>query len=260
MLCDRNKEDVTMDLARIVCVTTFRQGDSNNDIEKTRAEVFFDTACKIQEAGLSLVTLYTKTQDDILKSLERLGIILVEQHQMGMGNIRREALSVAHSRFLGAKWFCWLEPEKPDIVQFIVPMVNLMWQEQSALGIFNRTDMTSYPPEQAHYYLFCRAVATHFIGFDIDYAFGPMIMARVATRYFFEYKGEYGDKWESILIPRLRIINDGLGVSIFPINFKNDWRMTKAEIGNMIVILKRLEQFNNVVPSLITEWRRLSIG
>lgn len=133
-----------------------------------------------------------------------------------------------------------------------------MCKEQSELGIFNRIDMVSYPPEQAYYYLFCRAVATHFVGFDIDYAFGPMVMTRIATQYFLDYRGEYGDKWDSILIPRLRIIKDGLRISVLPIYFQNDLRMKQLEAGNPIIILKRLEQFNNVVPSLITEWQRLN--
>jgi len=147
-----------MDSKEIICATTFRQGNPENEVEKIRSEVFLDTARKISDAGLSLVVVYIETQESVLKMLQRLGATLVEQQTFGMGNIRREALSASCSRFLSARYFCWLEPEKPDMVRFIVPMAYHMEKDQSDFGIFNRSDMASYPPEQAHYYLFCRAV------------------------------------------------------------------------------------------------------
>ena len=113
---------------------------------------------------------------------------------------------------------------------------------------------TSYPPEQSHYYQFCRAVATQFVGFDFDYAFGPMVITRSSASFFLNYNGKCGDKWDSILIPRLQIIKSGLKTSILPIDFQNDQRMTSVESGNPTIILKRLEQFNNVIPSLVEEW------
>lgn len=247
-----------MDFSRIICVTTFRHGDPTNAIENIRSEVFFDTARKMLNVGLSLVAIYIETPGFVLKTLRQLGIVLIEQQSAGMGNIRREALSAACAHFPNAQYLCWLEPEKPGLVEYIVPMAHQMEREQSALSIFNRNDMASYPPEQAHCYLFCRAVATQLIGFDVDYAFGPMMVARSSISYFLEYQGEYGDKWDSILVPRLRILRDELNVSVLSTDFQNDVRMTRVESGNPTVILKRMEQLNNVIPSLIAEWQRLS--
>jgi len=177
---------------------------------------------------------------------------------MGMGNIRREAISAACSLFPDTEFCCWLEPEKPNLSIFIYPMVALMSEEKTELGMFNRVSMTSYPIEQAYYYLFCRAVASKLIGFDLDYAFGPMIMSKAATQYFLDYKGEYGDRWEAIMIPRLRIMKQGIRVSLLNIDFKNDPRMTEIESGDPDVILERIEQLNNVIPSLIKEWAKPS--
>jgi hypothetical protein len=241
----------------VVCATTFRQGNPENPIERVRTEVFIDTAKKIANFGLPLVVVYIETQRQILDEVKRFSAILVPQQTSGMGNIRKEALLAALDRFPNAEYLCWLEPEKTDMVRFIEPMHARMTREQSALGMFKRMDMSSYPPEQTHYYLFCRAVASQLAGFDLDYAFGPMIMTRATTSYFLEYQGEYGNKWDSILIPRLRIIKAGAGLSTLPIGFRNDPRMTRAESGNETIILKRIEQLNNVVPSLIAEWRKL---
>lgn len=245
--------------SQVVCVTTFRQGHVDNPIERVRAEVFLDSAKKLSDLGTPCVTLFTETQTSFLDSLEHLGVILVAQQSMGMGNIRREVISAACSLFPDAEFYCWLEPEKPNFPMFISPMVMLMSQEETVLGLFNRVSMTSYPTEQAYYYLFCRSVANKLMGFDLDYAFGPMIMSKSATQYFLEYGGEYGDRWEAVLVPRLRIIKQGIGVSILSIDFENDPRMTAIESGNPSIILKRLEQLNNVIPSLINEWNKLNL-
>jgi hypothetical protein len=243
---------------RVVCLTTFRQGRADDPVERTRADVFLDTARKMKKFGLPLITSFIETDRRLCESLERLGVMLVEQRAAGMGNIRREILSTACSLVPNAAYYCWLEPEKPDIVRYIPLMIERMLQQRSILGLFNRSEMQSYPAEQAYYYLFCRAVATKLIGFDLDYAFGPMVMSPAAVRHFLEYNGEYGDKWDAILVPRLRIINQRAGFSLLPVSFRNDPRMTSVESGNPTIILKRLQQFNNIVPSLIREWGNLT--
>lgn len=248
-----------MESQKIVCLTTFRQGDLRNTILKIRSEVFLDTANKILESGFSLVVIYTETQESFMRRLNDLGAIVLKQKTFGMGNIRREAIMESIGRFSDSRYFCWLEPEKPDLIRFIVPLIHLMEKDSSDFGIFNRIEMTSYPPEQAYYYLFCRSVASGLVCFDFDYAFGPMILTPLVIPFFLDYSGvKYGDMWDSILIPRLRIIKQGVKFSILPVNFQNDKRMTRVETGNPNFILKRVQQFNNVIPSLLSEWKLLN--
>lgn len=166
-----------------------------------------------------------------------------------MGSIRREALKKS-KRY---EYICWIEPEKPDIIRFIPTLLQCMQKNNSVLGLFNRTDMNSYPPEQACYYLFCRYVASSLLGYDLDYGFGPMIMHKSIINYFSEYKSEYGDLWDSILVPRLRIIKNKLPISLLSIDFKNDIRMTNIEKGNIEIIKKRVLQLENVVNSMIND-------
>lgn len=246
---------IMMNVKDIVCVTTFREGDSANRVERIRTEVFLDTVYRMVSADLSLIIVHTETREETLSTLNQRGITLIQQQSRGMGNIRREAISATLNTFPNATHICWLEPEKPDMVRFIKPMSIKMEQERSVLGLFNRMDMLTYPPEQAYYYLFCRAVATHLVGFDLDYAFGPMMMTSSSVRYFLDYQSEYGDRWDSILVPRLRAIKDSLSISVLSVDFQNDSRMTQVEFGNPDIILKRLEQFNNVIPSLVAELR-----
>lgn len=237
----------------LVCFTTFRQGSPTNPIEQIRSDVFVDTLNKISEAQLPFLVLHIDTQRSLLKKIEASGGVSVKQRGAGMGVVRREALATALAQFPKSEYFFWIEPEKPDMIRFITEIHDLMVTEKTALGLFLRTNLASYPPEQAHYYGLCRSVASQLMGFDIDYGFGPMVISRAVVPYFLNYQSAHGDLWDSILVPRLRIIRNKFRVSQLPIDFKNDQRMTSIESGNPQIVLKRLEQLNNVIPSLINE-------
>lgn len=240
---------------KLVVVTTIRQGSDENPIEKIRAEVFLDTAIACADLNIKLVAVFKDCSNSYLKKLEDLGVTLFKQKSYGMGAVRREALMLGIKAFNDDCYYLWLEPEKPNfplLAKNIIPELNRTGAE---FCFFNRKSMDSYPPEQAYYYLFCRAVATHLIGYDLDYAFGPMIVTKVSAPFFLNYSGEYGDLWDSILIPRLRIIRNGLSYAVKTVDFNNDPRMTAIESGNLKMILKRVEQLQNVIPSLIAEWQ-----
>ncbi len=241
----------------VVAITTIRQGDPSNNVERVRAEVFLDTAQALATLDIPCLAIFVDCEEEYLARLKTLDITPVRQSTSGMGNIRREALREGLRRFPTAPFYVWLEPEKPKLPVFVEDVIRLMQMTEANLGLFNRTSMDSYPDEQAHYYMFCRSVASALLGFDIDYAFGPMVLTRQAVQRFLDYSGEYGDKWESILIPRLRLLKEGDQIVQLSVDFRNDPRMTAVESGNPLMILKRIEQFNNVVPSLIAEWGRL---
>lgn len=240
----------------VVAFTTIRQGNPSVVVEKVRASIFLDTAKSLFTLGIPCVAIFSDCEESYLARLRRLGIITVPQSESGMGKIRREALRVAMNCFPSAFYYFWIEPEKPDMPRFLEGMINLVKTKRATLGLFNRINMSSYPEEQACYYLFCRAVASKLVGFDLDYAFGPMVISRENTSHFLQYSGEYGDRWEAILIPRLRAIRQKACIAILHVNFKNDPRMTTVESGNPSLIMKRVEQFNNVIPSLLTEWQK----
>lgn len=241
-------------LKRLVAITTIRQGDANNAIERVRSEVFFDTLTELNRRRIALVSVYTECSDSYLHELEKRGVVLIAQQGSGVGNVRRQALASTLRLFPFASYFLWLEPEKPGLPRFATSLVTLMEEHEADLGLFNRISLSSYPREQAYYYLFCRAVASRLIESDVDYAFGPMILTRQGMLPFLSYAGEYGDLWEATLLPRLRVIKAGMTVAILCVPFKNDPRMTRAESGNPAMIEKRVRQLSNVVPSLLAEW------
>lgn len=225
-------------------------------MERIRAEIFLDTATACANLEIKLVAIFKDCSDSYLKRLEELDVLLFQQQTFGMGAVRREAIRIGLETFNDAEYYLWLEPEKPNFPVIAKSVLLELDQTNAKFCFFNRKSMESYPPEQAYYYLFCRAVASSLIGYDLDYAFGPMIITKRSAPFFLKYAGEYGDLWDSILIPRLRIIRSNLSCAIKVVEFHNDPQMTAIELGNPKIILKRVEQFQNVIPSLIAEWQK----
>ena len=240
----------------LVAMTTFRQGSAENLIELVRAGVFLDTARNCRQLGIPLVVVYVDCSVAFLDELASLGATLVEQNCMGMGAIRRQAMQAAAENFAEAGNFLWLEPEKPGMPAIAQAVCADRTKHSPSATFFNRRSMSSYPPEQAHYYMFVRSVATKMLGLNIDYGFGPMLLTKRTMRFFLDYKSNHGDLWDSILVPRVGIIRAGSLFHIAEIDFVNDPRMTAIELGNPQIILKRLEQLKNVVTSLVAECQK----
>lgn len=240
---------------RTVAVTTIREGDSDSAVERVRAEIFLDTAKELAVHGIDCIAVHTDCSESYLDRARSVGTRLIPETRSGMGHSRRQAIRAGFES--GADYCFWLEPEKSDMPRFLNRMISHMRKKRASLGLFTRKDLRSYPREQALYYAFCRSVASRLLGSAIDYGFGPMVIARNAMPYFLDYNGDYGDTWDSILIPRLRILQGG-GVATLSIAFRNDARLTAVEDGRDDMILKRVTQLGSVIPALIEEWRRLA--
>lgn len=242
---------------KLVAVTTIRQGSDENPVEKTRAEIFLDTATACARLGIKLVAVLKDCSDPYLKKLRDRNVLLFQQQTQGkLGAVRRETMRAGIERFGDAKYYLWLEPEKPTFPALAKNIISELDHAGAEFCFFNRRSMESYPSEQAHYYLFCRSVASHLVGWDLDYGFGPMIFTQASVSFFLEYNSEYGDLWDSILVPRIRIIRSDFKYAVKTVEFQNDPRLTVVESGNPRMILKRVEQLQNVIPSLIAEWHK----
>lgn len=242
----------------LVVITTIRQGLKQDKVQKVRAEVSLDTAAACADLKIPIVAVFKDCSESYLGRLKKRGVILVKQTTIGMGPVRREAIKAGTILVPEAEYYLWTEPEKPTFPGIANRLLAKLEKTNAECCFFNRKNMDSYPLEQAYYYLYCRLVASQLIGFDFDYAFGPMLMTKAGAKVFLGYGGEYGDKWDSILIPRLRVIRTGVPYGIQTVSFENDPRMTAIESGNSKMVLKRIEQFVNVVPSLIAEWQKLT--
>lgn len=246
------------DQPKVVALTTIKYSDMLNPVEKVRSGVFLDTARNLSGLDIPCIAIYDECSDSYLQQVRELGVLIVPQSGQGMGVVRREAIRAGVTHYQNATYYAWLEPEKPNLPFHVESLVEAMQRDKSVLSLFNRVRMENYPEEQTNCYLFCRAVATYLLGFDLDYAFGPMVLTSQSIPFFLDYRGEYGDLWDSLFIPRLRIIKAQMGMTTASVAFVNDSRMCAVEKGNTAIILKRVQQLNNVVPSLIAEWQKLN--
>lgn len=245
--------------SNLVAVTTIQYGIRTTGAARVRAEVFLDTASELHKLAIPCVAIVRECSPAYLRKVRRKGVIIIPQEGQGMAESRKEAIKAGVNQFPRANHYLWLEPEKPDLPRCALLLSRRMTTERAALGLFNRTlkSMSTYPTEQRLLYDFCRTIASRILGCDIDYAFGPMILTRDTLPFFLGYDGEYGNRWNSILIPRLRVIHSCLKVVFLPVLFRNDQRIYNAENGDIKFLLKRFDQFNEIIPALISEWRRL---
>ncbi len=122
----------------VVAITTIRQGDLSNEIERVRAEVFLDTARALARLDISCVAVYVDCREEYLGRMKALGVTPVHQRESGMGNIRREALREGLRRHPTSPFYVWLEPEKPQLPAFVGELIRLMQKTDANLGLFNR--------------------------------------------------------------------------------------------------------------------------
>jgi hypothetical protein len=264
MICSEKRKPNTKDAgaamkvkSHIVALTTIDYGLYPTVPQKVRSDVFLDTAKNLRELGIPCIALAAECSDAYIRRVREHDVVVVPESNHGMGAARREVFAKGLELFPSAVHYLWLEPEKSHLPQHALRLSRQMLSQDAVLGLFNRGRMNSYPQEQAYYYLFCRAVASQLFGFDTDYAFGPMIMTKKSLPYFLDYRGDYGNLWDSILIPRVRLFYDRERICISHAAFQNDERMKLAESGDPEFILKRVRQIDNVIPSLISEWLRL---
>lgn len=182
-----------------------------------------------------------------------LGADVVAQEEPGMGNARRQALRLAREISDKHEAIVWLEPEKYTLVPFIAKVANKIMYHNNDMAMFKRRSLKSYPPEQEHTYKMVALAFKYLTSIESDFLFGPVALSREAVDYFLSYKSKYGDVWDSIHIPKLRIIHDQLPWTQVTVDYKHPQEQTKAEQGNMNLFVKRVEQIRVVTQALIDE-------
>lgn len=228
------------------------------EFEGVRAKLALKTIRAARKHGYRILTIDGGSPATYIRRMHTLGAMVKKERRPGMGNCRRQAIaSGCTQRIRGhlPEAIAWIEPEKHTMIPFLKKAVKLIVERKVDLVMF-RISLESYPPEQKFYYALGRLAFRYLTGMKFDYPFGPVIMSRRAARFFLEYKGEYGDLWDSILIPKLRIIKAGLSVVEIPIRYSNPKEQTRAEVGNMDLFVKRVRQLENLISSMKKEVSR----
>lgn len=182
--------------------------------------------------------------------VRRAGAMLFDETVRGMGPSRRQAKLEA-GKLAGIDGVVvWMEPEKHTFVNQISRVTMPLINGSADLVIPARKSLHTYPREQQHAEEIGNLAAYYLTGKKLDFWFGPRVMNRLALDIFLKYDGRYGDKWDSIQIPVLECIAAGLNVVGVEVDYSPPAEQTKTEEGNVGMLIKRIDQLQNLVPSL----------
>lgn len=236
-----------------IATTTFYK--PNSEIDGLRAEITKNTIRIATELGYEIVVVDGGSSDELLKEFEKLGARIYPQILSGMGKSRRQAIKEAHN--LGREVVAWTEPEKesyiPEIIKTVIPII----QGSADLVVPKRKLLESYPIAQRYAEALGNAFWRELTGHDLDMWFGPRTWRRELSDYFLNYKGEYGDLWDSIFIPVMNAIFDGKKVISVEVKYTHPKEQTEIEEHDLGFYWKRIKQLENLLPSLETHWKKL---
>lgn len=241
-----------MGQAAIATTTFYRSVD---DLRMKLALKTMEEACR---NGFPIAVVDGGSPDEVCRQFHDRAAYLYRQEKPGMGASRRQAIAAAAKLVNNNEVIIWMEPEKHTLVSEFSKIVPLVLNGKADLVVPARRTMASYPPEQQTAEVLGNLAFFYLTGFNFDVWFGPRVMNRRAVQYFLDYQGEYGDKWDSIFIPLLRMIKDGLHLMDFMVDYVHPQEQTQAE-ANFDFLMKRLDQLSNLVPSMGREAMKIGL-
>jgi hypothetical protein len=242
------------DLKDIVIATTTMY----KNMEETRAKLAIKTVKNAIFSGYKIVIVDSSPDIEVKKAFRDQGALVLAEENPGMGKSRRQALYEAICAARDNDGIAvWMEPEKCTFVPKIEKLVNRMGNADMIIP--GRKSLASYPIDQQRFEWLGNYRFYELTGTSLDIWFGPRIMNFKTAQYFLEYQGEYGDKWDSIFIPILRIIASRKKVIGMRINYEHPKSQTKEEQGNLNLFSKRREQLNSLVDAMDKEAKILGL-
>lgn len=237
----------------LVIATTTRY-PSVQDLRCQLALAMIHQAVKVQ--GFDVVIVDGSPQPNNIRSvLKDAGAIIFEEAPAStMGASRRQALTQA-SR-LEQEVIIWMEPEKEPLVSCLAELAQPILNDQADIAIPSRSEagLASYPRLQRLAEECGNETFKRVSGLTLDVWFGPRLMNRKGVKFFLEYDGKYGDRWDSIFIPLLRAHAAGLKILNMPTQYLHPQKQTQQEEKDMATgIVKRLEQLQNLITALCQE-------
>ncbi len=236
-----------MKLKAVVATTTF-----NKSTEELCSKLALKTVKAATYAGYDIVVVDGSPDKKMREALEIAGAIVHEQKERGMAASRRQALAAAFD--LGADVAIWLEPEKYPLIPFIASILPLMKTDEPHIIVPCRKSFDGYPPYQALSEVRLNQELGRIIGrSDLDLSFGPRFINKKAAHYFLDYRDERGNKWESIFIPVIRALHDGVEVGVPTVDYVHPPEQTKEEIENEEMNKKRDVQREDLIKAMSNE-------
>lgn len=255
----------------VICTTTFYR--PNSDMDRNREQFAKNFVRNATNLGYKTIVVDGGSTDEFLGEIERYGARIFEEAERGMSPSRRQTIGEGYKT--GKKAVAWIEPEKEGYIKELEKTVIPLWTGESDLVVPDarvvvngRYRIPSYPTSQENEEMYGNDCWRELTGFDLDIWRGPKTWLRERSKEFLRYNGKkhfckrngeeepYGDLWDSIVIPVMKMILEGKQVVGVKVDYVHPKKQTEFEEGNYVVTLKRLNQLTNLVPAFTDYWRK----
>lgn len=240
-------------MTAVIATATFYR-----DPDDIRAALALETMKSARVYGYPVIVVDGGSPDFVVRAFANTGAQVFSQNE-GMGKDRRKALKEAAGRAGPGGCVVWLEPEKHPLVAELHKVVRVLQAGDADLIIPRRESLDSYPREQALAEMFGNLAVSYMLRRNLDHWFGPFAANHKALQHFLDYEGDYGDLWDSIHIPRLRVVAAGLRIADVLVHYEHPLSQTQQETGKHSFIVKRLAQLQNLIPSFHQEAAKLGL-
>ncbi len=221
------------------------------DLNEIRAKLAVRTISEARKKGYQIVVV-DGSPESVKEIFRKKGAIVFGEEKKGMGASRRQAIREA-TKLAGPDGIViWVEPEKTPFIPHLRQVIQCLLTEKADMVIPKRRSVESYPEIQQRFEWLANQAFQMFSGESLDVWFGPRVFRSNVSSFFLNYKGEYGDKWDSILIPVFRAIKAGLKVIGLEVDYIHPKEQTIAE-NDFAFFEKRRKQLNCLVEALRAE-------
>jgi len=225
---------------------------------ETRAQLAMKTVRQANEIGYKIVAVDGSPNKIIKEYLRKCGAVVLDEESSGMGVSRRQAINAATILAGPDGIVIWMEPEKAPLVPLLKNILDHM--ENADLIIPSRKNLDSYPETQQRAEWLGNRAFKIMAGRDLDAWFGPRIFRVDIAPFFLDYKGEYGDKWDSIFVPVLRAIGAGKRVLGVEVDYPHPAEQTaEEEKTEDKFFIKRIEQLTTLIDAIEKESKILGL-
>lgn len=245
---------VSEDKPKIALVTSTLFRRVNSD-ERVRGDLALESAAEAKSLGITVFAVDGGSDSHYKRSMKEHGVLSFPQEGKTMGAARREA--IRHAINAGFKVLAYTELEKVRLISEIPKFGKYIHEGMTSLVIPLRQDFSSYPELQRHAEILGNAFWHKLTGLKLDMWFGPKVFGPEVAEYFLSYQGEYGDNWDSIIIPVVRAMAAGERIASVPSSYVHPETQKNIEEGTLEFLKKRLTQLSTLTSAIEIEWRRL---
>lgn len=239
-----------------ITLVTSTKYDLLSDVSKTRAKLALRTITQAIDFGFEVIVVDSGSSKKFKSKLDATGALVEHKKNLSMGAARRAGFLLASKK--RSEIVTWLEPEKTSFVSQILNTAKPILKGSADIVIPARKSLDSYPDFQHLEEYTGNMFWADLTGMKLDIWFGPKTIHRSSLKYFTRYKGKYGDKWESLVIPVIDAYFDGKRIASVTVNYTHSKQETNLEQGNIKSNVKRIEQLTLLTTSMYKHWKKKS--